>query len=72
MYANNISTVFTPEGKQKTFSLKVPPFFLRMAKIMSAQKCKCFLLKKNDSKTANKNSETNSNLVLESIRATMS
>ena len=68
MYAN-ISTVFTPEGKQKTFSLKVPPFFLRMAKVMSAQKCKCFLLKK---KTANKNSETNSNLVLESIRATMS
>ena len=46
MYANNISTVFTPEGKQKTFSLKVPPFFLRMAKVMSAQKCKCFLLKK--------------------------
>ena len=73
MYANNISTVFTPEGKQKTFSLKVPPFFLRMAKIMSAQKCKCFLLKKrNDSKTANKNSETNSNLVIESVRATMS
>ena len=45
MYAN-ISTVFTPEGKQKTFSVKVPPFFLRMAKVMSAQKCKCFLLKK--------------------------
>ena len=71
MYAN-IATVFTPEGKQKTFSLKVPPFFLRMAKVMSAQKCKCFLPKKTDSKTANKNSETNSNLVLESIRATMS
>ena len=50
MYAN-ISTVFTPEGKHKTFSLKVSPFFLRMAKIMSAQKCKCFLLKKPDSKT---------------------
>lgn len=71
MYAN-ISTVFMPEGKQKTFSVKVPPFFLRMAKVMSAQKCKCFLLKKTDSKTANKNSETNSNLVHESIRATMS
>ena len=28
--------------------------------------------KKNDSKTANKNSETNSNLVIESVRATMS
>ena len=54
MYANNISTVFTPEGKQKTFSLKVPPFLLKMANIMSAQKCKCFLLKKTDSKTANK------------------
>ena len=44
MYAN-ISTAFTPEGKQITFSLKVPPFFLRLAKIMSAQKCRCFLLK---------------------------
>ena len=72
MYANNISTVFTPEGKQKTFSLKVPPFLLRMANIMSAQKCKCFLLKKTDSKTANKNSETNSSLALESIIATIS
>ena len=72
MYAN-ISTAFTPEGKQITFSLKVPPFFLRMAKIMSAQKCKCFLLKKTRFKNiAKKNSETNSNLVLESIRATMS
>lgn len=71
MYAN-ISAVFTPEEKQKTFSLNVPPFFSRMVKVMSAQKCKCFLLKKTDSKTANKNSETNSSLALESIIATIS